>query len=318
MIMVLSFNLSACSKKTNRVLVTSYPIEYLVTRIGGDSIDVINISDGNIIQRAAINKNYKKELKDSDLLFYINGLEPYFDIYSDEMKKSKIKMIDLAYKSKQYKFQRNQIDYRSNNLYVTSGSYYTSNEFDQVNMYKTDPMVWMDVSAFIGVAENIMKYLKDTYPENKDLYEQNFEKVKADLALLDSNYQLLKKSENKLKIATMTPSFGNWQNAYGVDVYPICLSKYGVLPTDKQLAIIENELIKNNVKYIVYEPNMPNDMKKLYKKVKTDLNLKTIELSNLALLSKDQKDNNQDYLTLMYDNLKALEKVVETDGNYSN
>ena len=118
----------------------------------------------------------------------------------------------------------------------------------------------------------------------------------------------------------MTAGFGNWQKTYGFQVYPIIMSKYGVLPNDEQLKAIEERLKRDNVQYIVYEPNMTDDMKVLFRKVQSDLDLKRIDLSNLSSLTEDQEEDGKDYLSLMYENLsilQTLEAVPITNKNTS-
>jgi ABC-type Zn uptake system ZnuABC Zn-binding protein ZnuA len=47
-------------------------------------------------------------------------------------------------------------------------------------------------------------------------------------------------------------------------------------------------------------------MQELYQQVKDELNLKEINLSSLTKLSQKNIDSNMDYMTIMYQNLKAL------------
>jgi ABC-type Zn uptake system ZnuABC Zn-binding protein ZnuA len=122
---------------------------------------------------------------------------------------------------------------------------------------------------------------------------------------MDTEYQELKKLHD-VKLVTVTASFGNWQKLYGIDVYPLCLSRYGALPTEEQLAYIEKVITDNQVKYIVHDSTLPDDMQELYEKVKTDLNLTEIELSSLSRLSDDDVEKNRDYKTIMYTNLTNL------------
>ena len=113
----------------------------------------------------------------------------------------------------------------------------------------------------------------------------------------------------------MTASFGNWQRTYGIQVYPVILSKYGVLPNDLQLEAIKQRIVEDGVKYIVNEPNMTEDMKELYDQLVEELGLKTVELSNLSSLSVTQKSSNMDYLTIMYENLAQLEVMASANSN---
>ena len=109
----------------------------------------------------------------------------------------------------------------------------------------------------------------------------------------------------------MTASFGNWQKTYGFEVYPVILSKYGVLPNETQLAAIKQRIIDDNVKYIVYEPNMTEDMIALFDELQEELGLTRVELSNLSSLTDEELNSGKDYLSIMYENLQVLELMVE-------
>ena len=109
----------------------------------------------------------------------------------------------------------------------------------------------------------------------------------------------------------MTASFGNWQKTYGFQVYPMILSKYGTLPSEAQLAIIEQRIKDDNVHYIVYEENMTQDMIDLFNRVQDDLGLTRVELSNLSSLTGGEIEAGKDYLSIMYENLAVLETMAE-------
>ena len=95
------------------------------------------------------------------------------------------------------------------------------------------------------------------------------------------------------------------------EVYPVILSKYGALPTKSQLEVIKNRIVEDNVKYIVYEPNMTEDMIQLFDELQEELGLTRVELSNLSSLTEDEKNSGKDYISIMYENLQVLELMVE-------
>ena len=100
--------LSGCKKEHFQVATTVYPIQYLVERIAGtySNLSVETISENSMIQRAQIKDNYTSILKNSDALFYIGGLEPYMNMYMEDIRENDIDMVDLATKSAIYKFER--------------------------------------------------------------------------------------------------------------------------------------------------------------------------------------------------------------------
>lgn len=305
--------LSGCVKNTNHILVDSYPLKYLVEKISGDTLDVSLTSSGEIIQLSQFQN--RDLINNADLFFYVSGLDPYFIIYEPTMKKSKVKMVDLAYKGDYYQFQKYTINNFDNIAVLDSSPYYDNPMFDNINKYQNDPMVWMDVAGFIGIAKSVHDYLVQRYPNDKKLYDKNYLKLKKDLAKLDAEYQSFKDNNTNLKVATLMPDYGTWQRYLGLDIYPICLSKYGVVPNEEQLNYIIETLRNQDIRYIFKPEAMSLEMQEVYNKVKDTLNLEEIPMNNPVLLNQSQIDSNQDYLTIMYENLKQLERLGWHENN---
>ena len=301
-------NLSACKLSVLNVGVTTYPIQYLVNRIAQDKVNVIQYSVGPTMTRAQITPDYKEKLETTDVLFYFGKLEPYFSIYLTEFQNSKTQLIDLTSNAGVYRFKRYTVTDVGSTQLTLEDSYYKSNLFNNINMYDTDPMLWLDPITMISMAGTIKDWLIEKFPEETNLFTSNYEVLKQELARLDADYQELWKQD--ISFVSITPSFGNWQKAYGIQVYPLVLSRYGVLPSAEQLAIIKERIVADGVKLIVHEPNLSEDMEALYETIKTDLELDTIELHSLSFLSEKDISDNKNYMTIMFENLSTLEGLA--------
>ncbi len=304
-------SVTACSPLKHQIAVTAYPIQFIAQRIAKNRVDVKLLSSGHTIQVANIKSNYADIVSASDAVFYINDLEPYYEIYNEDIRETGIKMVDLSTKSSYYAFKRYDISGSFENSSIESSSYYSGDVFNDVNIYNNDPNVWMDATALIGISENVKDYLVDLYPDDETYFNKNYEKLKQDLAKLDSEYQLLRKNYSSIRFASLTASYGDWQRAYGVGVYPVCLSKFGAIPNSMQLDIIEQRIKNDGVKYIANEVNLNNDMKELYQRLITDLGLIPVDINNASLLNSDQKAEGLNYLDIMYNNLSSLESIGE-------
>ena len=304
------FLVSGCEEKNPSIATTVYPVQYLVERIGGDDVTVSNITENTMIQRAQIKSSFQDILKDSDALFYIGGLEPYMDLYVDDIRDTGVDMVDLATKSAIYKFER----YTSTTIDgITAGKegpYYEGEEFANLDTYDADPMLWMDPVAMTSMASDIRDYLVQKYPQYKDIFDENYDALELDLARLEADFQAIPDGKMNISFVSMTPSFGNWQKSYGIKVYPITLSKYGALPTSDQLAAMKKRIKSDHVRYIAIEQNLSEDMEKLQQQLIDELALIPVNLNNLSSISSEDKKASKDYLTIMYDNLKALESIA--------
>ncbi len=302
--------LSGCQSPSASVSVTLYPIQYLVERIGGEYVEVNNISDNTVIQGATPVSNYEETLENSSMLFFISGLEPYFDVYQVGIRNSNVPLIDLMSQGVFSKFERYTTTTSNGTTITVETPFYEGDTFSLVDTYDEDPSFWMDPIAMIGAAEIVRDYLSSKYPDHTAYFQENFEKLEIDLAVLDSKYQDLKNTGTNISFVSMSPNFGSWQKAYGFNVYPVILSKYGALPSNTQLTVIKQRIIDDGVQYIAKEDNLTPEMQVLYAELVEELGLQEIELNNLTTSGESLTAENKDYLTMMYDNLTSLEALI--------
>jgi zinc transport system substrate-binding protein len=307
MSLVLISSLSACQLSQPSVGVTVYPIDYLVHRIGGDRVKTLMLSQGITITRATLHPDFDERLSEANVIFYFGQLEPYTPLVQRDLQNSKAQIVNLTSQAGVYLFQRYDTTLVNNTLVVLESPYYASNLFNLVDMYDTDPVLWLDPITMISMAVTIRDWLISNFPEERTLFTRNFEQLEFELARLDASFQEMRFRD--LAFVSVTPSFGNWQKAYGIKVYPLILSRFGVLPTSAQLEVIKNRIRADKVRYIAFEPNLSEDMQALYDEVRTELNLEVIQLHNLSFLTQKDIDENKNYLTIMYENLNALESI---------
>ncbi|MBP3399512.1 MAG: zinc ABC transporter substrate-binding protein [Erysipelotrichaceae bacterium] len=313
--------LSGCSLTTKKIVYTVYPVGYLLHQLAGDTITVQSIQTDAIVQRANIADDYQMILEDASLFLHIGALEPYISLYSNEIRSYDIETIDLSLKNSIYDFKRYTRAIVDGEVVYTISDYYKGDVFKTIDVNEKDLYLWTDPISMVSMAREIKNWLQNMYPEDAAFYEENFESLESSLILLDAQYTALStklKEENKsVKFVSMTASFGNWQRTYGIQVYPVILSKYGVLPNDQQLEEIKQRIKEDGVRYIANEPNMTEDMKELYDQLVSELGLQSVELSNLSSLSVTQQSEKMDYLSIMYENLAQLE-VMASENSSSN
>lgn len=316
--------LTACEAKKLLILTTNYPVYYLVKQIAQDKVDVASLSDDSgVPQRAKIvsvdpetneetSAYYQSLLDKADLILTLGELEPYMTIYGKEINESSATRIDLSSVVSMNDFKRfTLINTSDNSTLMYPSAYYDSSLFDKVDMYSKDPVVWIEPTQMASMGREILAWLVKYYPEEKDLFNANFDTLYTNLTNLDYEFSSFRLQNKSVSFVSMTPSFGNWQKTYNVNVYPVVLSKYGVLPSQEQLDVIKRRILTEGVKYIVYEDNLPSDYLALYNQLKTELDLTEIKISNLYRLSQDDEDGLRDYMSIMNANLIALETIAE-------
>lgn len=305
---------TGCTSVKPYVAYSVYPVGYLIDRISGGKVEAYSIQNDSIVQTSSLVDNYQEILEDSTYFFHIGDLEPYLDIYSKEFVETGVEEVDLSTLNAIYKFQRYTLVYVDGKESYIESPYYNSDLFDELDQNENDLMLWMDPIGMLSMAKDVYKVLASNYVEGAATFKENFDKLQADLISLDASYQnlatRLKKENRTIKFVSMSASFGNWQKAYGFQIYPVCLSKYGALPSKVELEVIKERIIADDVHYIAYEPNMTEEMLQLFNELEDELNLTRVNLNNISSLTASQIANNKDYLSLMYENLSVLENIT--------
>ena len=305
-----------CTPKRQLISYTVYPVGFLLDRIVMDEGDIESIQENTIVQKTTLKSNYKSTLENSYLFFHIGDLEPYFATNQEDINETGVNQIDLSNLNTIYKFQRYTRVLVDHHETFVEGPYYEGKEFNLVDIDDRDLFLWTDPIGMVSMGNTITDYLASNYVEKASIFKDNFNKLRFELYRLDEQFRDLATKnleENKeIKFVSMTGSFNSWQKNYGFQTYPVMLSKYGALPTDEQLDVIKNKIIKDKVKYIAYEPNMTQDMIDLFGKLVDELGLQRVNLSNLSSLNETQIESGQNYLTIMYENLATLENMTES------
>lgn len=314
-VVLLSVSLGGCAAVKTEAAYSVYPIGYLLNRLGGGVVAAQSVQSDTIVQKAVIADDYQEILDRSAVFFHIGQMEPYLTVYDKEIAEHVSNEQDLSFLNAVYDNKRyTQAMPGDSSLFVES-PYYEGDIFDSIDMDNKDLYLWLDPIAMLSMAKNVRDWLKQTYTEYASVFDSNFTGLEKDLIDLDAQYQALSTSLDTngqmIRFVSMSNSFGSWQKTYGFQVYPVVLSKYGVLPDSRQLAAIEERIRTDGVKYIVYEPNMTQDMIDLFNQVETDLGLTRVELNNLSSLTADQENEGRDYISIMYENLSVLQSMVE-------
>ena len=312
LVTLLTTLLVGCVPSDKKVIVTSYPVEYLMKKIAGERVNVERLYDGSVPQTATIRSDYKDVLKNADAIFYISELQPYWDTHENQIQNeaNNLEFVDLAERSVLYDFARYTTIRVDNELHVVESSYYTPEAMGNVDTYDKDPFLWMDPLAMTSMARTVKDWLVANYPDEASIFQERYSQLEIELTNLQADYQNLRNYTGRILFVSVTPSFGNWQRSFNLEVYPLTLSKYGVLPNEALLNDVRARISSDNVGYIAFEPGLSNEQIQLYNQIKVEFDLQEIKLKNLFTLTEEDAEINADYLSIMYENLETLESMV--------
>ena len=262
------------------IYATNYPNEYIIERLYGDHAKISNIyPDGVDVSDYKFTNKQKRDFASKDLF-----------IYTGLVDRERELTVDL-------------LDY-NNNLKIIDSSYVLDNYY---NMEE----VWLDPSFMLMMSQNVRIGLNE-YIENNYLKEEidsNYEDLKVDISELDANIRLTVENA-PYKTIVATDNNYRFLEKYGVTVYILNDDT-----SEKDLVTINN-LIENGAITKIFS----------YKDVKTTTNLQNlintypdsldiVNSNRITVLSEEQRETNADYITLMNQNLDALNEELYHSNN---
>jgi len=303
--------LSACGAKSTTteetetkteelsIYTTVYPLQYFTERIGGDYVDVNSIYPAGADEHTFDpTQKDMMALADSDLFFYIGlGLEGFVENAEKTLKNEHVKMIATAEAIPDLLsdegHEEEEVDEHGHEGHDHSGA---------------DPHVWISPLLSIELATSIKDALIASQPEMKDEFEKNYDQLNAELVDLDSKFKEMASNVPSKTFFVSHASFGYLADSYGLEQVAIAGLNSQSEPSQKQLAQIVKEAKDHNIHYVLFEQNVSS---KLTEVVRKEIGAESLMLHNLGVLTVDDVKNNENYFTLMEQNIETLKTALD-------
>lgn len=313
MFLPFSILLSGCGKsptthqENNKLIVytTVYPLQYFSERIGGKYVKVETIYPPGADEHT-FDPSQKDMIKlvDADLFFYIGlGLEGFVDKAKKTVKDGNVKMIATAEKL------ASGLEDAEHGHENESEEEHQAHEEEghEGHNHSIDPHVWLDPIYAQELATSIKDALIDTMPDNKGLFEQNYQEIMKELEDLDQSFKNTIQTAKHKEIIVSHAAYGYWEKRYGLEQISVSGLSTTNEPSQKKLEEIISIAEKHNIKYIFFEQNVTS---KLTKIVQKEVGAKPLILHNLAVLTTKDMNNKETYFTIMDKNIMALKKAL--------
>ncbi|WP_332632297.1 metal ABC transporter solute-binding protein, Zn/Mn family [Halalkalibacter flavus] len=179
---------------------------------------------------------------------------------------------------------------------------------DHAHDHDEDPHVWLDPILSITLAENIKNALVELMPEQEEVFNANFEEVKAELEAIDAEFQAMVEAADKDTFLVSHAGYGYWEERYGVKQIGISGISPTNEPSQRQLQDIIELANEYGLQYVLFEQNIPT---KVAEVVKDEVGAEALYLHNLEALIEEDVENDEDYFSLMRRNIEVLETALQ-------
>lgn len=256
------------------VLVTNYPNEYVTQKLYGEHSIITSIyPDGVDISNYNINAKQKKDFSKYDLFIYNGLIEKERNLAVDLLELNpNLKIIDTAYVL--------ETDYSPEEL-------------------------WLNPSSLLMMAQNVRIGLEEYISSNvlKEEIDLAYDNLKVELSELDANYRIDVENTNNKTIVVANSAL-KYLEKFGLEVY--CVDSDA---TEKTISDVQNLITDGKINYIFSfkEEELNEKVKKL---VEDNTSVSILEMHKLDNISDDERNNKDDYLSIMESNLEIIKKEI--------
>lgn len=261
------------SMENINIITTNYSLEYIIQKLYGENALVSSIyPDGTNINNYSFTEKQIKDFSKKDMFIYMGLTKDSSQAVTFLNKNNNIKIIDATY-GMQYKYKEDEL--------------------------------WLNPSNLLMIAQNIKnglgEYITNTYllKNIDDLYNE----LKVSLSTLDAEYKTSVQNANNKTIFTNDDSL-LFLEKYDLTVISLDENNENY---EKNLALFKNYIKNGTVKHLyVYENN--NTTETINEIIKDKV--ETVPFRNLKNITDEERENDKNYLTIMYENLENLKKEL--------
>lgn len=281
-LITLTLLLTGCSlfKKDSmeniNIITTNYALEFVTNYLYGDNSLVSSMyPDGVNIDNYTFTEKQIKDFSKKDLLIYMANTDDYYQAVTLINKNNKLKMIDATF-GVPYEYKKDE--------------------------YFLNPLNLLSIAS--NIKTGFEEYITSTYLI-KDI-ETLYDELNVLLSNLDADFKATIENANYKTIVVNSDNL-LFLEKYDDDFKVISLDKDNS-SYDKNLALFKNYYEKGTIKYLyVYENSELDEDLKTYIE---NNNIETLNIKNLKNITDEERDNGDNYLTIMNKNLDELKKEL--------
>lgn len=302
--LLFSLIIAACDSTTKdetkadlTIYTSIYPIQYAVERIGGDTVHAESVYPPGVDAHSYEPTTKKMtSIASSDAFIYLGAdMEAFAETAADALQSENVHLVELGKHEALFDAEHKEHKERD---HTDDGHHHGDH----------NPHIWLDPMRMIDMADLVKQELTDLNPDKKELYTDNFEALKKDLLALDDNFKKTLEPKQNKKILVSHAAYGYWEDRYGIEQIAIRGVTTSDEPSQKDLTSIMKQAKENNLDYILFEQNSSDRIATI---MKDQLHANVEYIHNLEVLTDNDIENHEDYLSLMKHNLHILDKVTE-------
>lgn len=280
---IFSVVLSGCANSKEQtdkpqIYTSFYALYDFTKKIAGDNVDVYNLVPvGTEPHDWEPTVQDMVKINDGDVVFYNGlGMEGWIEKVQASIGNSGVRFEELS-------------------LGVT------------VDENGTDPHIWLAPENVKIMCGNILNVLCEIDPENKAVYEENYNSYLSELDELDKSYRDTISALPDRNIVVSHEAYSYMCNAYGLTQTAIDGISADSEPSPDKMKDLINFVKENNIKYIFYEELVSQ---KTAKTLAEETGTELLPLNPFEGLTDEEIKDGENYISVMNKNLENIKTAL--------
>ena len=299
------------------IYTTIYPLQYFAERIGGDTIEA-----ESMLPAGADEHTYEPtsktilDIAGADLFLY-NGLnlEPFADKVKETLSSEDVHVVNVG---EQVEIDTSHGHEHSTEEKHTEEHSHESEEAhtEEEHNHETedghdhggvDPHIWLDPLLAGQMANVVKEELIELNPDEEALYTKNYEELLSELEQLDESFHTMADAATQKEILVSHAAYGYWEKSYGIEQLSVAGLSSTDEPSQKELKELADTAKEHNIRYVIFEQNVTP---KIAKVIQEEIGADSLRLHNLATLTEEDIKEEQDYMSIMKQNIETLKTAM--------
>lgn len=291
------------------VKTTVYPLAYFAERIGGDSVIVSSVyppgADSHTFEPT---QKDMISLAESDLFIYTGlGLEGFVSKAEKTLSDEDVRLVPAASHISEDQLLHGSGHKEEHPDHEEDADHHEEPGHEGHDHTGVDPHVWLSPVLADRLALAVKEALSEELPEKETEFTERYEELSAELKQLDSEFREMADSAETKTFFVSHAGFGYIAEEYGLEQVPIAGLNPQSEPSQKELARIVDLAREKQVTTIFFEQNITS---KLTQVIVSEIGAESDTLHNLSVLSQEDIENDEDYFSLMEQNIEHLGKAL--------
>jgi zinc transport system substrate-binding protein len=286
------------------VYTTVYPLEDFTKKIGGDHVDVRSIYPPGADEHT-FEPSQKDMIKmaEGDVFLYVGmGLEGFVEKAKTILENEDVTVVAA---SKGIDIEHAEEEEHSEGEH---GHEEEAKTDDHGHQHDGDPHIWLNPEYSKQMAEVIADTLSKEMPEHKEDFQANLKELNGELDALDAEFKQMADAAPHKTFYVSHAAYSYWEERYGLHQEAIAGLNTSDEPSQQELKKIIEKGKEDNVQYILFEQNVSS---RLTEVVQKELGAESLKLHNLSVLTEKDRDEDEDYFSLMRKNIDTLKKALQ-------